>query len=395
MSSKPVFKNSRHWLLITILALLLITLASPAQAANPDFQEIQAVPTNGALDWEAFTIDGQTYLAVANQRSDSNFNIDSRIYQWNGSQFVEIQAIPTNGANDWEAFTIGNQTYLAVANEFNGSTGNIDSHIYEWNGSQFVEVQAIPTNAARDWEAFTIGSQTYLAVANHYNGSSWNIDSRIYQWNGSQFVEIQAIPTNAARDWEAFTIGSQTYLVVANHYNGSSYNIDSRIYEWNGSQFVGTQTTPTNGATDWEPFTIGSQTYLAVANFTSGSSYNIDSRIYRAQLQGDCQLDLTAAYNGAQMTLAYDLYAGPEPVTWSNTLTVQGSWFPLFSVPLPAGFSYNNQFSFGLPHYGTVGVFSQLVTNQGIVCYDFELVDTGGSDAPVSEIEIPSGLGPR
>lgn len=132
-----------------------------------------------------------------------------------------------------------------------------------------------------------------------------------------------------------------------------------------------------------------------MANYYNGSGYNIDSRIYRSQLQGDCQLDLTASYNGAQMTLAYDLYTGPEPVIWGNSLNVLGNWFPLFSVPLPADFSYNNLFSFPLPNYGPVGVFSQLVTNQGTACYDFELVDMGGSGAAISEIEIPADLGPR
>jgi|LGVF01.1.fsa_nt_gb hypothetical protein len=29
-------------------------------------------------------------------------NIDSKIYKWNGTSFVEIQAILTNGAIDWE-----------------------------------------------------------------------------------------------------------------------------------------------------------------------------------------------------------------------------------------------------------------------------------------------------
>ena len=50
--------------------------------------------------------------------------------RWNGSQFIEIQAIPTHGAYDWEAFSIGSDTYLALANNYNDSTHNIDSYIY-------------------------------------------------------------------------------------------------------------------------------------------------------------------------------------------------------------------------------------------------------------------------
>jgi hypothetical protein len=82
---------------------------------------------------------------------------------------------------DWESFTIGTDTFLAVANQYNDSTYNIDSRIYKWDGSLFVEIQSIPTHGACDWESFTIGTDTFLAVANWHNGSTYNIDSKIYK----------------------------------------------------------------------------------------------------------------------------------------------------------------------------------------------------------------------
>ncbi len=60
--------------------------------------------------------------------------------------FVEVQAIPTNGARDWEFFTIGSNHYLVVAN------GHTDSKIYKWDGSSFAETQVISTSSATDWE---------------------------------------------------------------------------------------------------------------------------------------------------------------------------------------------------------------------------------------------------
>ncbi|MCB8950820.1 MAG: right-handed parallel beta-helix repeat-containing protein [Ardenticatenales bacterium] len=251
------------------------------QAANPNFQQIQNIPTHRAWDWEAFTIGGDTYLAVANSSDDVSVNINSYIYRWNGSAFIETQAIPTNSAYDWEAFTIGGDTYLALANLHNGITYHIDSRIYRWNGSAFVEVQAIPTVGAFDWESFTIGSDTYLAVASHHNDSSYNADSYIYRWNGNAFVLVQTIPTNGATDWKAFTIGNDSYLALANYNNDSTVNVDSRIYRWNGSAFAEIQAIPTNGAFDWEAFTIGGDTYLAVANSSNGATHNINSYIYR------------------------------------------------------------------------------------------------------------------
>ena len=44
----------------------------------PVFAEYQSIPTNGARNWESFTIGGDTYLAVANYHDDSSNNIDSR-----------------------------------------------------------------------------------------------------------------------------------------------------------------------------------------------------------------------------------------------------------------------------------------------------------------------------
>ena len=244
------------------------------------FSVTQSISTRGAFDWEFFTVGSDAYLAVANNHNDATPNIDSKIYRWNGTGFVEFQSIPTLGATDWEFFTIGSDAYLAVANNHNGSTYNNDSKIYRWNGTSFVEFQSIPTHGARDWQFFTIGSEAYLAMANNYNDSTWNIDSKIYRWNGASFVEFQSIPTNGAFDWEFFIIGSDAYLAMANQYNGT-YNINSKIYRWDGTGFVEFQFIPTHGAADWEFFSIGSDAYLAIANQYDGSTYNIDSKIYR------------------------------------------------------------------------------------------------------------------
>ncbi len=245
------------------------------------FQQEALIPTNGAYDWEFFTIGSDSYLAVANSRDDSTVNINSKIYKWNGTSFAEFQSILTHSATDWEYFTISSDSYLAVTNDGNGSTRNINSYVYRWNGTSFAEFQSIPTSGAKAWEFFTIGSDSYLAVANHYNGSTTNIDSKIYRWNGASFVEFQSIPTNGAHGWEFFTIGSDSYLAVSNHINGSNRNINSKIYKWNGTSFVEFQSILTHSAGDWEFFTIDSDVYLAMPNAYDGSTFNLDSKIYR------------------------------------------------------------------------------------------------------------------
>ncbi|MGA1791793.1 MAG: LamG-like jellyroll fold domain-containing protein [bacterium] len=111
----------------------------------------------------------------------STYNIDSKIYKWNGSAFAEFQSIPTHGASGWESFNIGTDTFIAIANGSDGSTHIIDSDIYRWDGNSFIESFSVLTHGACDWEYFTVGNEDFLAVANSYNGSSYNIDSIIYK----------------------------------------------------------------------------------------------------------------------------------------------------------------------------------------------------------------------
>lgn len=91
-----------------ILLLYVVFMPPSLMLADivPGLNEYQSIPTDSAMDWEAFTIDGNTYLAVANSYNGSSHNIDSKIYKWNGISFAEYQSIPTNSAMDWEAFTI-------------------------------------------------------------------------------------------------------------------------------------------------------------------------------------------------------------------------------------------------------------------------------------------------
>ena len=245
------------------------------------FAEIQSIATNGAVDWESFVIGGETYLALANHHNDTTYNINSKIYKWNGTSFAEIQSIATNGAIDWESFVIGGETYLALANLYNDTTYNINSKIYKWNGTSFAEIQSIATNGVHDWESFVIGGETYLALANHHNDTTRNINSKIYKWNGTSFAEIQSIATNGAIDWESFVIGGETYLALTNHHNDTTYNINSKVYKWNGTSFAEIQSIATNGARDWESFVIGGETYLALANHYNGTTRNINSKIYK------------------------------------------------------------------------------------------------------------------
>ncbi|OQY48908.1 MAG: hypothetical protein B6242_01155 [Anaerolineaceae bacterium 4572_78] len=270
-------------IIIATLSMIISDSTSSALSQELQLEEFQSIPTSGAKDWEFFTIDNVSYLAVANRGELYTTSVDSKIYQWNGSSFVEYQSILTYNAWDWEFFTIGSDDYLAVANNNDNSNWNIDSKIYKWNGNSFEEFQSIPTIGGNDWEFFTIDSDDYLAMANYCDGTNTDRDvySKIYKWNGTNFVEYQSILTTGAQDVEYFVIDNTQYLVVGNYFNGSTRNINSKIYRWNGANFIEFQSILTSGGHDWEFFTIDSNHYLAVANTNNDSASNINSVIYR------------------------------------------------------------------------------------------------------------------
>ncbi|KAF7661267.1 hypothetical protein LDENG_00265560 [Lucifuga dentata] len=237
------------------------------------FVQYQTLQTHCARDWEAFHINRQTYLAVANHRQGNhNHTINSVIYKWNRltKSFEVHQLLQTSGAYDWEFFTVGPYHFLVVANAFDGVTTSVDSVIYVWINGTFQVFQTIKTFCATDWEMFQIGSRFFLVVANgdrlHGNGHSrYAINSTIYEldMNGQLFVRFQDIVTYSAVDWEFFSLGEEYFLVVANSFNGESYSLNSILYRWQGYEgFVPVHWLPTIGCSDWEFFSSKGESYL-------------------------------------------------------------------------------------------------------------------------------------
>ncbi|XP_052004952.1 thrombospondin-type laminin G domain and EAR repeat-containing protein-like [Xyrauchen texanus] len=237
------------------------------------FIHYQSLNTYNARDWEAFHIQDEAFLAVANHRQgERNHNIDSVIYKWNPvTQFFEVnQTIQTSGAYDWEFFIMGPYNFLVVANTFNGRSTVIDSTIYIWLGGMFQPYQSIKTFGAIDWEMFQIGNRMFLAVANSQMLTEegkimYSINSTIYELSmkSQAFIKFQDIETNSALDWEYFTVGDDKFLVVANSYDGTSYLLNSVIYRWQGYEgFVPVHRLNTNGCRDWEFFNTTDGSYL-------------------------------------------------------------------------------------------------------------------------------------
>ncbi|XP_045917721.1 thrombospondin-type laminin G domain and EAR repeat-containing protein-like isoform X2 [Micropterus dolomieu] len=270
--------------------------------SHTGFQLYQNISTYEALAWRHFSMDKKIYLVVSNSGGgpDKHFNKESEtdfsvIFKWSKrrKRFVRFQTLQTHCARDWEAFNINQQTYLAVANHRQGNNNHaIDSVIYKWNRltKSFEVHQMLPTSGAYDWEFFTVGPYHFLVVANAFDGVSTSVDSVIYVWVNGSFQVFQTIKTFCATDWEMFQIGSRVFLVVANGHslvgNGPSrYAINSTIYEldMNGQLFVRFQDIVTYSAVDWEFFNLGEEYFLVVANSFDGESYSLNSVLYRWQ----------------------------------------------------------------------------------------------------------------
>lgn len=83
-------------------------------------------------------------------------------------------------------------------------------------------------------------------------------------------------------------------------------------------------------------------------------------------------------HTSGRLNLEFEL-ATAVPATWTTGLLIQGVVIPFFSIPLPAiNPSIDLPLSFPFPDLGTIVIFSALSTSaDGVICFDFALVDTG------------------
>ena len=90
-----------------------------------------------------------------------------------------------------------------------------------------------------------------------------------------------------------------------------------------------------------------------------------------------CSLALRLRHVGAGLILSFEL-GSSESVVWNVWLSIQSSTILLWSVPLPAlEPPVTLPVSLPFPQIGRVGVLTSLTTSDGILCSDWESLDTG------------------
>ncbi|KAK0067257.1 hypothetical protein Bpfe_003355, partial [Biomphalaria pfeifferi] len=134
----------------------------------------------------------------------------------------------TNGATDWEYFTINKEHFLVVANAYNyGSQNfkNIESYrtnstIFKLDRTKraFTKYQVISTNSAIDWEHLSFGNDHFLMVSNAQNGGSdEHHKCMMYRWQGlDRFVPVHSMFTQPNADIEIFRDQADIFFLFAN-----------------------------------------------------------------------------------------------------------------------------------------------------------------------------------
>jgi hypothetical protein len=289
------------------------------------FNIFQQIPTNGSYHSRFFTINGSHYLVIAQYQSALFlYNTFSVVYRYNvtGRQFSLFQRLPTSGATFVAPFTMNYDTYLAVACNNNGNTALISSNIWMFNNGTglFVNYQDVSTQSAASIEAFGMSATTYLAIANFIGNSV----VMVYSAATSKFVLYQNLSTLSCSHLKPFILGAKQYLAAANNAaeifvwtnetakfqsfqtilspgaysieyfeisnrpylfigNGSTDATRSTVFEFSltSSQFSVFQYIPTNACWFSKAFQLGSDVYLAVANHNLRATYKLNSKVYK------------------------------------------------------------------------------------------------------------------
>ncbi len=303
-----------------------------ATAGGGAFAEYQRIPSHGGESIAFFSLDGRSFLAMAQIRSGTRPDFDYRpasmLYAWDGSRFVPVQGFPTFAAKHVHAFRIGRRHFLAFAEALappGAPEADTCSHIYSWNGRAFEPFQALPSKWGYGFTHFRCDGHDFLALADHARASvlyrwtdesfqpfqsfaeagggrhfrAFEADGRsylafanltggsgLYEWQGGRFALTQSLEGKGARNFQALSHGGARYLFRTNYITGTptapTAALDSQLYRFEGGRLALAATYPTSGGTEAAPFLVDRTAYLAVANSLSADiRFRTDTVIYR------------------------------------------------------------------------------------------------------------------
>ena len=193
-----------------------------------EFVLLQSLPTSAARSMHYFTVSTSEttyrFLAVAEHRDNKLLPVNSSIWLWNGHEFGHFQDIVTDYATRFTSFTLNTDTFLAVANrgcpeierESDGASfarcdrsseiGRTRIWMFDTKVNQFVLVP----------ETVTLGTLHPFGADSQAAGSDGSLESLLLGFSGVPHgIESFQLP-----DFSILTGFSSTptqYLAVANY----------------------------------------------------------------------------------------------------------------------------------------------------------------------------------
>ncbi len=167
----------------------------------------------------------RAYLVAASYHDPrTGWRTRSLVFRWSAKRraFARAGELPTAGAHHVEPFTVGGDHFFFVANDRDDSTTRVLSPVYAVPGRGAPRLhQEIPTDGAHGAALLLTrrGGRLLLAVANFGDrlGKRYAARSAILARNASGlFHPLQEVDTLGATDWEGFRIGDADVLAVSN-----------------------------------------------------------------------------------------------------------------------------------------------------------------------------------
>ncbi|MCA9938547.1 MAG: hypothetical protein KC418_07895 [Anaerolineales bacterium] len=210
----------------------------------------------------------------------------------------------------------------------------------------------------------------------------------------------------ADRAWAATLTGYESYLATITSQQENDFIVENfpevvgeSGYWVGGSQ--GLDSPEPDGGWQWvtdeaftysnwqvgQPDDAGSQD--AIHFYTEPGKWDDRARMdglsgYVVEYEPTCTLEMSASYDAGTLALSFNLGSLKENTQWNTWIAYQGYLFPLFSralpliyPPIPVNLSLPR-----FPHLRTIGILTTLATAaEGIVCADWQQVDTGSAMA--------------
>jgi len=243
------------------------------------------------------------------------------------------------------------------------------------------------------WQVQGIGGIGYYYKPVDYSAAfveGWRITARMRLVSGTGAAGVGLNPGGDKPRFDVHLSASGADAVISLFGSSLSYTVSGGANAWHLVDLVYDPTTArANLLIDGvERLTGYEGTFYANENRgllfgTDGPVANFNLARFKTGM-GDvrCTLDHTLEFDSGTLTMGFELGAA-EATTWNMWLNAANRIFSVWSVSLPVvdpAVSFSIDIP-GFPSVGKIGFLTTLVAGVGIICSDFEVVDTGAPAA--------------